>query len=130
SQTFPLAFPAPTTFATGPCCGSTVSVATGDFNGDGKMDVVNIDFGSNLNVMLGKGDGTFQTPITLNIATSNIFYETIAAGDFNGDHVLDVAVWTLNATTGNSEVHMFLGNGAGGLTFSGTYSAANSGLFN
>jgi hypothetical protein len=107
-----------------------VSVTTGDFNGDGKMDVVNIDFGSNLNVMLGKGDGTFQTPITLNIAATNIFYETIAAGDFNGDHLLDVAVWTLNATTGNSEVHMYLGNGAGSLTFSGTYSAANSGIFN
>jgi len=70
-----------------------VSVATGDFNGDGKLDVVNVDYGSNLNVMLGKGDGTFQTPITLNIALTNIFYEAIAMGDFNGDHLLDVAVW-------------------------------------
>lgn len=130
AQTVPVAFPVPTTFATGPCCGSVVSVATGDFNGDGKMDAVNIDFGSNLNVMLGKGDGTFQAPITQNIAASNIFYETIAAGDFNGDHLLDVAIWTLNANTANSEVHMYLGNGAGSLTFSGTYSAANSGLFN
>jgi hypothetical protein len=131
AQTFPVAFPAPTTFASaGHCCPSTVAVATGDFNGDGKLDVVNIDSGSDLNVILGNGDGTFQTPISLNIAMTNIFYEAIAVGDFNGDHLLDVALWTLNATTGNTEVHIFLGNGAGSLTFSTTYSAPNSNIFN
>jgi len=130
AQTFPLAFPTPTTFATGPCCPSTVSVATGDFNGDGKLDVVNIDFGSNLNVMLGKGDGTFQAPITLNIAATNIFFEAITVGDFNGDKVLDVAVWATNATTSNSEVHIFLGTGTGSFTTGGVFSAPNSNIFN
>jgi uncharacterized protein (DUF2141 family) len=51
-------------------------------------------------------------------------------GDFNGDHLLDLAVWAVNSTTGNSEVHIFLGNGAGGLTYSATYSAPNSNTFN
>jgi hypothetical protein len=130
AQTSPVAFPAPTTFASGPNpTQSAVSVATGDFNGDGKLDVVNVDYGSNLNVMLGKGDGTFQTPITLNIALTNIFYEAITVGDFNGDHLLDVAVWAINATTGNMEVHIFLGNGTGSLTYSSTYSAPNSSTF-
>jgi len=130
AQTFPLAFPTPTTFATGPCCPSAVSVVTGDFNGDGKQDVVNIDYGSNLNTILGKGDGTFQTPITQLIATGNIFYEAITAGDFNGDQVLDIAIWTVNATTASSEVHIYLGTGTGSFTAGGVFSAANSGSFN
>ncbi len=130
-QTLPVAFSAPTTFSSvGHCCPSTVAVATGDFNGDGKLDVVNIDSGSDLNVMLGNGDGTFQAPISLNIATANIFFEAIAVGDFNGDHLPDVALWAINSTTSNSEVHIFLGNGTGSLAFSATYSAPNSSTFN
>ena len=130
AQTYPVAFPAPTTFTLGPyATSSAVSVATGDFNGDGKLDVVNLDYSSDLNVILGNGDGTFQAPITLNIAASNFFPEAIAVGDFNGDHLLDVAVWAINATTGNMEVHIFLGNGTGSLTYSATYSAPSSGNF-
>jgi len=131
AQTLPVSFPAPTTFASaGHCCPSTVAAATGDFNGDGKLDVVNIDSGSDINVMLGNGDGTFQTPTSQLIAASNIFYDAINVGDFNGDHLLDIALWTLNATTGTTEVHVFLGNGAGSFTFFGTYSAPNSNDFN
>src|SRR5579863_300095 len=131
AQTYPVAFPAPTTFAsTGHCCPSTVAAATGDFNGDGKLDVVNIDSGSDINVMLGNGDGTFQTPISLTIATANISFDAIAVGDFNGDHLLDVALWAINANTGNTEVHIYLGNGAGSFTAGGTYSAPSSNIFN
>ena len=131
AQSQTITFPAPTTFAsaTNPTY-STVAAATGDFNGDGKLDVVNIDSASNLNVMLGHGDGTFESPLTMNLAASNIFYDAIAVGDFNGDHLLDVALWALNATTGTTEVHIFLGNGAGGFTFKATYTAPSSNDFN
>jgi hypothetical protein len=131
AQTLPVAFPAPTTFAsaTNPTF-STAAVATGDFNGDGKLDVVNIDSASNINVMLGKGDGTFDAPITLSVATADIFFDAIAVGDFNGDHLLDVALWATNSITGNTEVHIFLGNGAGSLTAGNTYSAPSSSTFN
>jgi FG-GAP-like repeat len=130
AQTFPIAFPAPTTYALGPfATSSAVAVATGDFNGDGKLDVVNIDYSSDLNVILGKGDGTFQAPITLNIANGVNIYYALAVGDFNGDHLLDVALWAISQTTGNMEVLIYLGNGAGGLTLSGGYGAPNSGSF-
>ena len=61
AQTSPIAFPAPATFAADycnpyPCSDSTVAVATGDFNGDGKLDVVTLGSGSYLDVMLGNGD--------------------------------------------------------------------------
>jgi hypothetical protein len=130
AQTFPVAFPAPTTFASaGVCCPSAVAVATGDFNGDGKLDVVNIDYGSNLNVILGKGDGTFHTPVSTFIGLTNIAYYAITVGDFNGDHLLDVAVWTINANTGNTEARIYLGNGAGGFTAGGIFVAPNSNDF-
>ena len=131
AQTLPVAFPAPTTFTSSLATGnSSVAVATGDFNGDGKLDVISLDYTANLNVMLGKGNGTFQTPIVTNAAMSNTFSEAIAVGDFNGDHLLDVAVWATSATTGNTEVNIFLGNGAGSFTFSATYTAPNSSNFN
>src|SRR5450631_2851047 len=132
AQTYPIAFPEPTTFLSAPAPdtnSSTVAVATGDFNGDGKLDTVNLDSGSRLNVIMGNGDGTFQTPITLNIAASNFFPEAIAVGDFNGDHLLDVAVWATNSTTTSTQVNIYLGNGAGGFTVGGVYNAPSSNIF-
>ena len=135
AQTLPVAFPAPITFAADycnpyPCSDSTLAVATGDFNGDGKLDVVSLSYGSYLNVMLGNGDGTFQTPISLNISTTNFSAEAIAVGDFNGDHVLDVAVWAIYNNPVGTQVNIYLGNGTGSLTPGGTYTASNSGTFN
>jgi FG-GAP-like repeat/Abnormal spindle-like microcephaly-assoc'd, ASPM-SPD-2-Hydin len=55
------------------------SLSLGDFNGDGKLDVV-----SGGTLYLGNGDGTFQSPITLANDTLN------AMGDFNNDGKLDL----------------------------------------
>jgi len=62
------------------------ALALADLNGDGKPDVIAAD-ATGLDVLLGKGDGTFQPPIPLPIGGAN--YSFVA--DFNGDGNLDLA---------------------------------------
>lgn len=83
------------------------SVATGDFNGDGKLDLAVANFASNnVSVLLGKGDGTFQAAADYSAGSSP---QSVAIGDFNGDGKLDLAV----ANVGSNNVSLFLGNGDG-----------------
>lgn len=78
----------------------------GDFNHDGKMDLVATDTGG-LSVLLGNGDGTFKNAIL--IALSNIVFT--ATGDFNHDGKLDIAAMV--NTGGGAEIAVLLGNGDG-----------------
>jgi hypothetical protein len=73
-------------------------VALGDFNGDGKLDAAIAAFGvppgsgpdtGGVVVLLGKGDGTFQTPTVMTAGTGRPVW--VAAADLNGDSKLDLA---------------------------------------
>jgi hypothetical protein len=83
------------------------AVATGDFNGDGKLDLVTANYeGASVSVLLGKGDGTFQA--AQNFATG-LYPSSVAVGDFNGDGKLDI----VTANGRSNTVSVLLGNGDG-----------------
>jgi hypothetical protein len=86
------------------------AIVTGDFNGDGKLDIltVNANDGS-ISVLLGKGDGTFTTR---NYSPGVSFGPIVAvAGDFNHDGRLDLVVG--NSHGWNANLLFFQGQGDG-----------------
>jgi hypothetical protein len=83
------------------------SVAVGDFNGDGKLDLAVANASSNkVSIFLGNGDGSFQAAV--NYAVGSI-PTSVVVGDFNGDGRLDLA--TTNSADNN--VSILLGKGDG-----------------
>ncbi len=82
------------------------SIATGDFNHDGKLDVA-ITADGGFSVLLGNGDGTFKKVAFYSTQLS----DSLAVGDFNNDGNLDIVV--ANGTANPSTVSVYLGNGDG-----------------
>src|SRR2546422_6485052 len=83
-------------------------VAVGDFNGDGKPDLVVANFNdSTLSVLLGNGDGTFQAAQTFGGVGSHPYF--VAVGDFNRDGKLDLVV----TNSHSHSISVLLGNGDG-----------------
>jgi hypothetical protein len=85
-----------------------VAVAVGDFNNDGLLDFA-VGGATTIQVFLGKGDGTFQLPVTT--PTHSVI--AMVAGDFNGDGKLDLAVINDNPFP---VLNIFLGKGNGFFT--------------
>ena len=83
-----------------------VAIATADFNGDGKADlVVASQFANTVLLLLGNGDGTFRSFTTLYSSGPT----ALAIGDFNNDGKMDLAVANSNSNT----VSIWLGTGVG-----------------
>jgi methionine-rich copper-binding protein CopC len=78
------------------------SVSTGDFNGDGKLDLaVAYYYGSNtVSVLLRNVENTgFETKIDYDATGGLDSVGTVSTGDFNGDGKLDLAVTNLYSNT-------------------------------
>jgi hypothetical protein len=101
-------FQAPVTYGVG---SSPAGIIVGDFNGDGKLDlVIPFNTGNNVGVLLGNGDGTFQPAVYYGVCP---YPNSLTAGDFNGDGKLDLAVMCSNQGGSTSILDVLLGNGDG-----------------
>jgi len=98
-------------------CGSNGSpIAAGDFSGNGKLDLAVAVKGAtgqsdSLTILVGKGDGTFTSPQSGQVVSSNAV-SAMQVGDFNGDGIPDLVLTDSN--TGAFTV--FLGNGKDSFT--------------
>jgi len=91
---------------------------TGDFNGDGKTDLVIMgDYAMGFEVLMGNGNGTFQPPVNTSL---NYTVQSLAVGDFNGDGKADV-VATVGNNVLNPSMNIYLGTGDGSFRLGATY---------
>src|SRR5204863_6948742 len=91
------------------------AIAVGDFNKDGKSDLAAV--GDTLAVLLGNGDGSFQTATNYPVAGTSL-----ALADFNGDGQSDLAV------AGGPGVAVLLGEGSGAFQLAFRYSEGDHAL--
>lgn len=83
------------------------ATAAGDFNRDGKQDLVVANQGSNnVSILLGDGAGGFGAAANFTVGSTPY---SVAVGDFNGDGKQDIAA----ANEISNNVSILLGNGAG-----------------
>ena len=92
-------------------------LTTGDFNGDGKMDIMVSSVPSpyspdqsSVAVYLGDGNGGFQQTASQSIIG---YPSSVQTGDFNADGKLDYAAVINSASGRDSSVSIFLGLGDG-----------------
>jgi hypothetical protein len=125
-----LNFAPPVAYSSG---GNTaVSVAAADVNLDGKLDIIVAnDCGAGctsgaVGVLLGNGDGTFQTASSF--GSGGLYSKSVAIGDVNHDGKPDVVVanWWTSSNSGQGLIGVLLGNGDG--TFQNAVSYASGGI--
>lgn len=96
---------------------SAGAICSGDFNGDGLLDVAVTDIVNNqVNLFAGNGSGGFAAPTS--VASGAEFPRGIARGDFNSDGIDDVAVANRGpaADPANDSVRVLFGNISGTFT--------------
>lgn len=98
-------FGAPTTYAAGM---PASFIATGDFNDDGRLDVV-ASFDTGVGLLLGQPGGTLASPVIFSAGGGRP--SGLATGDFDQNGILDVAA----AIPDSGDLAVLLGAGAEGV---------------
>jgi len=105
--------------------GGNIGVIVADFNQDGIPDLLvwgegSYVYGGNnfMGILLGKGDGTFQSVTGYNFNSNAYYPSAIAVGDLNGDGYPDVVV----ADGETNQLYVLLNSGNGQLGWQFTYS--------
>jgi hypothetical protein len=119
------------------------AVAIADVNGDGKPDLVVANWcayssctapGTNVGVLLGNGDGTFQPAVEY--ASGGLYADSVAIAQLRGPgQPLDIIVANCGSssqvncvdTSGSGDVTVLLGNGDGTFNTAVSYSLGASG---
>ncbi|MGH9495922.1 MAG: FG-GAP-like repeat-containing protein, partial [Candidatus Sulfotelmatobacter sp.] len=110
-----------------PVGAAPVAIVAGDFNHDGHVDLAVLNnnpntggAGGSISILTGQGDGTFVAG-----ASYAVGYEptALAAGDFDGDGNLDLAVVISNPNLGFNPgfVTIFAGSASGAFTAQANY---------
>jgi hypothetical protein len=97
-----------------------LSVAVGDFNGDGRLDAVVANYtDKNVTILLGDGTGGFTQAAgsPINVGTAP---QAVAVGDFNGDGIPDIVEAAFNG-----RVTILIGNGTGGFAVTQSYAVGS-----
>lgn len=95
-----------------------VSIAVGEFNGDGRLDVAIADQGNcEVIIAFGSGYGTFSNHVKYPIG-NNSYPNVVVLSDLNEDHQMDIVV----VNSGLNNIAIFFGYGNGFFSSPITYS--------
>lgn len=93
-------------------CNNPNAIVSGDFNKDNKIDLM-ISCGNSISaamqILFGVGDGTFQSPVNIDLDPLESIPKAISVDDFNNDTKLDVAL----TSSGAAKVSVRFGVGDG-----------------
>jgi hypothetical protein len=93
--------------------GSSNFLSLGDFNGDGKPDLVQGNASNNtVSVLLGNGAGSLSQAVGSPFSDGGSSPQKVAVGDFNNDGIPDLAI----ANFGAGNLSIMLGHGDGTFT--------------